>query len=565
MRKELATAARFGDEPEVRRLLVDATDNQKRNALAISVMEGKARIVVVLLRDGVRPQSGLLNQAVRRNYLDIVSALLSYGSPISPHDRDWFMWYAGRKGVPELATAAIAAGGNLNAREKSDKTALIHATCSDSFDVVRILLDAGASVNELSSAGMSALMYAAQHDREEILDLLLSYGAHTELRCKNDKSAYDHGSKNQAIVDMLNKAHDEDMFYTVDLTYFLIATRFGFNQDEWTSLDDKLFQVTITMADGFNILITRNGLDMVTVDVYGRSLLMFAAYAGYGGIVAMLLFNGAKVTEKDKEGMTALIWAVYGRHKGIAELLLRYRTPLNISDRLKRTALHHALRHRDYQMAYTLVVAGEYIYTPVQLEDVLVWASTHGYNFIINSVLVVSKNANDWDRNGVTALMYTAVHGHLETVKLLLEYPADVDVEVNSMDKMGRTALWYAIINGHLDIQKLLREKNATLRTAGIELTGLRLAVVYKRVAEVQDILKKVKNKTAGWEEVQGFKSLVHAMKIRAWEIANLLVAAAIGDLQKNRSTRRKKPVGRSHRRRMYPGICPESDQERSG
>lgn len=55
-------------------------------------------------------------------------------------------------------------------------------------------------------------------------------------------------------------------------------------------------------------------------------------------------------------------------------------------------------------------------------------------------------------QHGQTALMLAVSHGRLDTVRLLLEAGADVNIQ----DEDGSTALMCAAEHGHLDIIKLL-------------------------------------------------------------------------------------------------------------
>jgi ankyrin repeat protein len=64
------------------------------------------------------------------------------------------------------------------------------------------------------------------------------------------------------------------------------------------------------------------------------------------------------------------------------------------------------------------------------------------------------KNAD-----GYTALNFAALHGHKESVFLLLHHDANPE----AMDKEGNTPLMQAAKYGHLDIVKMLLEKNAKI------------------------------------------------------------------------------------------------------
>ena len=60
--------------------------------------------------------------------------------------------------------------------------------------------------------------------------------------------------------------------------------------------------------------------------------------------------------------------------------------------------------------------------------------------------------AFDVFQHGQTALMLAVSHGRLETVKLLLQVGADVNIQDND----GSTALMCASEHGHLEIVRLL-------------------------------------------------------------------------------------------------------------
>lgn len=73
----------------------------------------------------------------------------------------------------------------------------------------------------------------------------------------------------------------------------------------------------------------------------------------------------------------------------------------------------------------------------------------------------------DYDKR--TPLHLAASEGHLDCVKLLLEYWANV----NPIDRMGGTPLTDAVRHGHIHIQQVLRERGGVLNMVRASKCGL--------------------------------------------------------------------------------------------
>ena len=71
----------------------------------------------------------------------------------------------------------LAAGADINAKNRDGITALMNAAREGKTDIVNELLAAGAKVNEKDNNGKSALTFATQHDHSDIVKLLLAAGA----------------------------------------------------------------------------------------------------------------------------------------------------------------------------------------------------------------------------------------------------------------------------------------------------------------------------------------------------------------------------------------------------
>lgn len=65
----------------------------------------------------------------------------------------------------------------LDTCSDSDKTALMHAVCSDSTSVVKMLLDKGVNPNFHNPRGWTALMYAVFQEQLENMKMLVENGA----------------------------------------------------------------------------------------------------------------------------------------------------------------------------------------------------------------------------------------------------------------------------------------------------------------------------------------------------------------------------------------------------
>ncbi|MCK5451562.1 MAG: ankyrin repeat domain-containing protein [Candidatus Omnitrophica bacterium] len=102
-------------------------------------------------------------------------------------------------------------------------------------------------------------------------------------------------------------------------------------------------------------------------------------------------------------------------------------------------------------------------------------------------------DVNDFNDDGMTALMVAAKEGHTKIVELLLEVNADVSIKrrspltkpihYNYMERLepqpdGVTALWIAACNGHIEIVKMLMDAKADINDENDHrVTVLRAAV----------------------------------------------------------------------------------------
>jgi uncharacterized protein len=163
------------------------------------------------------------------------------------------------------------------------------------------------------------------------------------------------------------------------------------------------------------------GADPNAVLGEGETPLMTAARTGNAPAVRMLAVRGANVNATEAwRGQTALMWAAAENHEPVARLLIELGADVNVRS-----------THYDFP------------------------ALTGGNGGIIH----------DRAEGGLTALMFAARQGSIETADRLLAAGADISV---SEPQYGFTPLQTAIFNGHYDLAKRLVDKGANVNDGSL-------------------------------------------------------------------------------------------------
>ena len=163
------------------------------------------------------------------------------------------------------------------------------------------------------------------------------------------------------------------------------------------------------------------GADPNAVLGAGETPLMTAARTGSTAAVRMLAVRGANVNATEAwRGQTALMWAAAENHEAVARLLIELGADVNV-------------RSTHYEFP-TL---------------------TGGNGGIIH----------DRAEGGLTALMFAARQGSIETADRLLAAGADVDA---SEPQYGFTALQTAIFNGHYELATRLADRGANVNDGSL-------------------------------------------------------------------------------------------------
>ncbi|SRR5579883_3283677 len=149
----------------------------------------------------------------------------------------------------------------------------------------------------------------------------------------------------------------------------------------------------------------------VTAD--GETVLMTAARSGNQDVVKQLLDHGANVNAKESyRGQTALMWAAAERHTAIVKMLLEHGADWKIRSLDRPTKMPK---------------------------------------------LSAASSVTPFARGGLTALLFAAREGDIDTAKVML----DAGVDINQTDVDGTTAMVVAILNKQYSFAKFLLDRGA--------------------------------------------------------------------------------------------------------
>jgi uncharacterized protein len=218
-------------------------------------------------------------------------------------------------------------------------------------------------------------------------------------------------------------------------------------------------------------LLLRSGANANAADRYGITPLYYAAANGNGAIARKLLEGGANPNITDKYGDTALMAAARSGNADAVAALLGHDASVNARDKSTgQTALMWAVRSNHPAAAQVLLDHGAEVNAPTRtgqaparrlpLDGGGPGGGSHGLGIVRGGW--PERGAQDATPGAMTALLYAARDGRLDTAKLLVEAKADV----SQTEANGVTPLLIAIANAHFDVARFLLDHGAAVNTA---------------------------------------------------------------------------------------------------
>lgn len=264
----------------------------------------------------------------------------------------------------EAASALIAQGANVNAKDSTGQSAYLIAASQADLPYLRLVLNAGAELDALDSWGGTALTRAAERGNYLVAGALLRAGIDAQ---RFNTLGY------QAVHEAVWLGRDTDEY--VDLVRVLSASGVAL---ETSSEIEKLTPLEMAKSRGFTRLTEtltkqlespentppdeallaaldqddadaaaaaiRAGANLEIADEHGRSPLLVALQDDRGATLRLLLALGANPATRGPEGITGLMAAADEGDAEVVELLLSFQQPApDAQDDQGRTALMHAV------------------------------------------------------------------------------------------------------------------------------------------------------------------------------------------------------------------------------
>ena len=419
--------------------------------------------------------TALLHLSCERGYVGIVRTLVTkHKANVNDriHSGDTPIILAARKNHELIVHALLSDSGCLvDAIGQNGYTAL-HYSCTDGHaDIVRALVNHKTNVNARTDSGDTPLTLAAKYKHDNVVHALLS-----DSQCLIDAKSQDgytalHYSCRYDHVDIVRTLvkHKANVNARTDSgdTLLTLATR------------NKHDNVVHALLSDSQCLVDAKGQD-------GYTALQYSCRYGHVDIVKALVKHKANVNARTDRGDTPLTLATRNKHDNVMHALLSDSQCLvDAKGQDGYTALHYSCRDGHVDIVKILVKHKANLNARTDSGNTpLTLAARNKHDNVVHALLSDSVDAKGQD--GYTELHYSCRDGHVDIVKILVKYKANVNARTDSGDtpltlaaknkhdnvvhallsdsqclvdakgQDGYTALHYSCRYGHLDIVRTL-------------------------------------------------------------------------------------------------------------
>jgi len=480
----LHMAVRRGQKDAVALLLEKGANvNAERKGKTPLEFAGKNEEIAALLREkGGKTgkeikAAGSIFSAAQSGLVDAVKTHLAAGVDVNGKNKGGYtaLHLAAKKGHVEVAKVLLEAKADIAAASKSGKTALHYvAYYSGNLDLAMLLLDAEAAVNAKDGENKTSLDYALSKKRTEVAELLRSKGGKTtkELAAGGNIFAAAEVGDLEAIKKHLEGGADVNAANKQGYTALHMAVRRG-QKDAAALLLEKGANVNAERKGKTPLDFAGKNEEIAALlrekggktgkEIKAAGSIFSAAQSGLVDAVKTHLAAGVDVNGKNKAGYTALHLAAKKGYVEVAKVLLEAKADIVAASKSGKTALHYVAYYSgNLDLAKALLAAA----APVNVLDKrkktpLDYAVSRKNDELVE--LLLAKGARTGkELRAETDVHYAAANGYADAVKRFIENGGDE----NGGDKGGYTALQYAAYNGYIEVVRVLVESKADVNAA---------------------------------------------------------------------------------------------------
>jgi len=356
----------------------------------------------------------------------------------------------------DMATvrALVDRGADLNVWSADGTPALHWAIHFDDLQTARLLVSHGADVNEFNRYGLSPLHVAASAGDAPLVRLLLESKASPDTRAKNGETALMMAARKGCgpCVEALIERHADVNAREPQLGQTALMLG-AWNGD--TDVVRRLIQAGAAVNVGTRVGpvpafkppglgggshgdgIIRGGVPergFRDPQAGGMTPLLYAAREGHTPIVTLLLAARAAIDQGESNGVHPLLMAIMNDHPDTARYLIEHGANVNADDWYGRTPLWAAVDARNVELDGE--INAQKADRPGELEIIkLLLAKGANPNARVREyaptrMWLMQGGSLSWvDFTGQTPFLRAALSGDVTTMRLLLEYKADPNIQ----------------------------------------------------------------------------------------------------------------------------------------
>ncbi len=336
--------------------------------------------------------------------------------------------------------------------------------------ILLILTKNGLDINTQDMNGQTALHKLMQSNQTKAIMTLLNQGARLDIKNKNNKTAMESAlpemkeyfspfsivmrNEMELLWNMRQAGMDINLKNAKGQTALhALALKYGYIKDNSKSLK--------SLIDA--------GIDINSLDNYGRSPLFYAVIHSIVMATESLLKYEPLIDIEDKEGKSPLAYAKIYENKELISLLKKHSKKyqkrfwfillstiaiiatllfafIKLPSSFKNDLFSYSVSHGDFDMAHVLSQYGAED-PKISIMDMIL--NNENMNTIMYQLENKNIDINKQDKNGKTILHYAYGHSEIGIIQEFIKYGADESLK----DNKGRRPCFYAIYNTHQDVE----------------------------------------------------------------------------------------------------------------